>query len=67
MAEDLVDECCSFEADMEELYIRGKHRKKNKRYAPLTVQVPVTDEELDEMSPAGRIMCGFDPNGLPPA
>lgn len=67
MAEELVDECCSFEADLEELYEKGRHKGKNKRYAPLTVQAPVTDEELDAMTPEGRRMCGFDPNGIPPA
>lgn len=67
MAEELVDECCSFEADVEELYAKGQHRGKNKRYAPLIIQAPVSDEELDGMSPKARIMAGFDPEGIPPA
>lgn len=67
MAEELVDECCSFEADVEELYIKGKHRSKNERYAPLVIPAPVSDEELDGMSAKGRILCGFDPEGVPPA
>lgn len=67
MAEELVDECCSFETDVEELYIKGKHRGKNKRYAPLIAQADITDEELDSLTPEARIRCGFDPEGVPKA
>lgn len=67
MAEELVDECCGFEADLDELYIKGQHRGKNKKYGPLVVQAPVSDDVLDQMSPEGRKMCGFDPEAIPPA
>lgn len=61
LAEELVDECCSFEADVTDLYEKGKHRAKPRRYAPLTIKADVTDEELDECTPEMRMLLGYSP------
>lgn len=62
MAEELVDECCSFETDLQELFEKSGHRKnRNSRYAPLVVQADVSDKELDNMTPEERRMLGYDP------
>lgn len=65
MAEELVDECCSFETDLQELFEKSGHRKnRNSRYAPLVVQADVSDKELDNMTPEERRMLGYDPEPI---
>lgn len=65
MAEEIVDECCSFETDLQELFEKSGHRKnRNRRYAPLVVQADISDNELDEMSPQMRRMLGYDPEPI---
>ena len=67
MAEELVDECCSFEADVQELFEKSSHRKnRNKRYAPLVVPADISDDELDNMSPDLRKLLGYDPEPIEP-
>ena len=65
MAEELVDECCSFEADLQELFNKSGHRKnRNSRYAPLVIQADVSDKELDNMTPDLRKLLGYDPEPI---
>lgn len=65
MAEELIDECCSFETDLQELFEKSGHRKnRNSRYAPLVVQADVTDAELDKMTPEMRRNLGYDPEPI---
>lgn len=61
MAEELIDECCSFETDIDELYEKGKHRKKQSKYAPLTIPAGFPEEELDKLSPEALIKLGYNP------
>lgn len=62
MAEELVDECCSFETDLQELQEKSAHRKNsNKRYAPLVACADISDKELDSVTPELRMGLGYDP------
>ena len=62
MAEELVDECCSFETDITELYEKGKHRKRTSKFAPLTVPAGLSDAELEKLTPEMRALLGYNPN-----
>jgi multidrug resistance efflux pump len=65
MAEELVDECCSFEADIQELHEKSNHRKNhNKRYAPLMARADVSDKELDSLTPELRRATGYEPEPI---
>lgn len=67
MAEELVDECCSFETDLQELFEKSGHRKnRNDRYLPLTVQADISDKELDNLTPDLRKLLGYDPDPIEP-
>lgn len=50
MAEELVDECCSFEADLQELFDKSGHRKTRSSCVPLEVpkNISVTDTTGDK-------------------
>lgn len=61
MAEELVDECCSFESDIDELYERGKHRKQPNKFVPLTIPAGFPEEELEKLSPEALVMLGYNP------
>jgi hypothetical protein len=62
MAEELVDECCSFESDIDDLYEKGKHRKKPVKFAPLTVPADIPEEELEKLSPETLALLGYNPH-----
>lgn len=65
MAEELVDECCSFEADIQELHEKSSHRKNhNKRYAPIVACADVSDKEIDSLTPDLRKAIGYDPEPI---
>lgn len=67
MAEELVDECCTFETELQELSEKSSHRKsKNTRYLPLTVQADISDKELDNLTPDLRKLLGYDPEPIEP-
>lgn len=62
MAEELVDECCSFETDLNELNEKSGHRKShNNKYVPLVACADISDSELDNVSPELRKALGYDP------
>lgn len=62
IAEELVDECCSFETDLNELNEKSGHRKsRNSKYVPLVARADVSDKELDTMTPELRKALGYDP------